>query len=65
MERSVRNVKRMLRENVTRFLEHADGREVTITVTARLVKKHLSSLVILGLGSLVSLMAWYFLVLIH
>ncbi|KAL3994375.1 hypothetical protein ACH3XW_21485 [Acanthocheilonema viteae] len=29
----------MLRENVARFLEHADGREVIVSVTARLVKK--------------------------
>uniref|UniRef100_A0A1I8ENU5 Uncharacterized protein n=2 Tax=Wuchereria bancrofti TaxID=6293 RepID=A0A1I8ENU5_WUCBA len=39
MERSVRNIKEMLRENVARFLEHADGREVIVTVKARLVKK--------------------------
>lgn len=39
MERSVRNIKQMLRENVARFLEHADGREVIVNVTARLVKK--------------------------
>uniref|UniRef100_A0A158Q7U6 ENTH domain-containing protein n=1 Tax=Elaeophora elaphi TaxID=1147741 RepID=A0A158Q7U6_9BILA len=39
MERSVRNIKEMLRENVTRFLEHADGREVIVKVTARLIKK--------------------------
>lgn len=39
MERSVGNIKEMLRENVARFLEHADGREVIVNVTARLVKK--------------------------
>ncbi|VBB28534.1 unnamed protein product [Acanthocheilonema viteae] len=39
MERSVGNIKEMLRENVARFLEHADGREVIVSVTARLVKK--------------------------
>ncbi|CAG9532056.1 unnamed protein product [Cercopithifilaria johnstoni] len=39
MERSVRNIKQILRENVAYFLEHADGREVIVNVTARLVKK--------------------------
>ncbi|KAM3719620.1 putative BRISC complex subunit [Dirofilaria immitis] len=39
MERSIRNIKQILRENVTRFLENADGREVIVNVTARLVKK--------------------------
>ncbi|MCP9261519.1 hypothetical protein DINM_004875 [Dirofilaria immitis] len=38
MERSIRNIKQILRENVTRFLENADGREVIVNVTARLVK---------------------------
>ncbi|VDN94305.1 unnamed protein product [Brugia pahangi] len=39
MDRSVKSIREMLRENVARFLEHANGREVIITVTARLVKK--------------------------
>ncbi|EJW75924.1 hypothetical protein WUBG_13166, partial [Wuchereria bancrofti] len=43
MERSVRNIKEMLRENVARFLEHADGREVIVTVKARLIKKRQSN----------------------
>ncbi|VDO55400.1 unnamed protein product [Brugia timori] len=42
MDRSVKSIREMLRENVARFLEHANGREVIITVTARLVKKRQS-----------------------
>ncbi|VDO30925.1 unnamed protein product [Onchocerca flexuosa] len=39
MERSIANMKQILRENVARFIENANGREVIISVTARLVKK--------------------------
>lgn len=49
MERSGKNMKQVLRENVARFLEHADGREVIINVTARLVKKRQSDAPVVGL----------------
>uniref|UniRef100_A0A8R1XP32 Uncharacterized protein n=1 Tax=Onchocerca volvulus TaxID=6282 RepID=A0A8R1XP32_ONCVO len=39
MERSIVNMKQILRENIAHFLENANGREVIINVTARLVKK--------------------------